>query len=97
MWQGGGFPLESSWDNSMERRKKEGKNEKKEKEGEKKKRGVRSSTFSLGFTEIGSLVSVGARRKVCLRYKSFAWVQESGVFAKLREVGIFLLLWLLLV
>ena len=57
MWQGGDFPLESSWDNLVERRKKEGKKEKKEKEREKKKRGVRSSTFSLGFTEIRSSVT----------------------------------------
>ena len=94
MWQGEDFPLESSWDNSVERRKKEGK---KEKEREKKKRGVRSSTFSLGFTEIRSSVFVGARSKVRLRDESFAWVQESVVFAKLREVGVSLILWLVLV
>ena len=54
-----------------------------EKKKEKKKRGVRSSTFSLGFTEIGSSVFVGARGKVHLRDESFAWVQESWIFAKL--------------
>ena len=73
MWQGGDFPLESSWDNSVERRKNEGKKEKKEKEREKKKRGVRSFTFSLGFTEITSSVFVGARSKVRLGDESFVW------------------------
>ena len=38
----------------------------------KKKRGVRSSTFSLRFTEIEPSFFVGARGKVHLRGKSFA-------------------------
>ena len=54
-----------------ERRKNEGK-KKREKKRKKKKRGVRISTFSLGFTEIELLVFVGARGKVHLRDKSFA-------------------------
>ena len=42
-------------------------------EGEQKReRGVRSSTFSLRFTEIGPSIFVGARGKVYLRDESFA-------------------------
>ena len=44
---------------------------KREKKRNKKKRGVRSSTFSLRFTEIGPSVFVGARGKVRLRDESF--------------------------
>ena len=77
MWQGkvgGTFPLDSSWNNSVERREKGGKEkEKKNKEKKRmKKRGVRSSTFSLRFTEIRPSVFVGARGKVHLRNESFA-------------------------
>ena len=54
-----------------ERRKNEGK-KKKEKKRKKKESGVRSSTFSLRFTEIESLVFVKARGKVHLRDESFA-------------------------
>ena len=64
------FPLESSESNPMER----GKNEEKKnkyKNKKRKKRGVRSSTFSLGFTEIGSTVFIGARDKVHPRDESF--------------------------
>ena len=39
---------------------------------QKRKRGVRSSTFSLRFTEIGSSVFVGVRGKVYLCDESFA-------------------------
>ena len=70
MWQGkvgGDLPLESRGSNPVERRKKEGKRKRK-----KKKRGMRSSTFSLGFTEIGLSVFVGARGKVHPRDESFA-------------------------
>ena len=59
--------------------------------------GVPHSNFSLDFTAIELLVFVGARGKVRLRDESFAWVQESGVFTKLREVGVPLLPWLLFV
>ena len=74
-----------------ERRKNE------EKKRKKKESEVRSSTFSLRSTEIGSSVFVGARGKVHLRDESFTYVQEYGVFAKLQEVGVSLLLWLFLV
>ena len=71
-----------------------------EKEREKKEReeegGERSSTLSLEFPVIGPSVSIRARRKVLLLDESFAWVRESWVFAKLREVGVFLLLGLIL-
>ena len=77
-------------------KKREIKKGKKRKE-RRKKRGMRSSTLSLDFTEIGPSVFVGARGKVCLRDESFTWVQESGVFTKLREVGIPFLPWLRLV
>ena len=59
----------------------EEKNEGKKNKG--KEKGARGSTFSLGFTEIGSLVFIGARGKVHLCDENFAWVQESGVFVKL--------------
>ena len=70
---------------------------KKEKKRKKKESGVRSSTFSLRSTEIGPSVFVGARGKVHLCDESFVYIQESGVFAKLQEVGVSLLLWLFLV
>ena len=92
MWQGGDLPLELCWIKfGGERRKM------RERKRKEKKRGVRDSTFSLLFTEIGPLVFIGARGKVRLCDESFAWVQESGVFAKLREVGVSLLLWLFFV
>ena len=105
MWQGkvgGTFTLESILDNSVgekgkrrERKRKEKKRKKKKRK--RKKRGVRSSTFSLGFMDIGPSVFIGSRGKVQLCDKSFVWVQESGFFAKLREVEVFLPLWLVLV
>ena len=58
----------------------------KKREREKGKRGFR---FSLRSTEIGPLVFVGARGKVHLREESFVSVQESRVFAKHQEVGVF--------
>ena len=74
-WEGT-FPLDSSWNNSVERRENEGKKKRKKKrerkrKKKKKKRGVRSSTFSLGFTEIGPSVFVRARGKVYLSDESF--------------------------
>ena len=92
---GEGLPLEPSGSNPVDRGKigeKKKRKKRKEKKREKKRRGVRSSTFSLDFTEIGPSVFVGARGKVQPRDKSFTWIRESGVFAKLREVGVFLLL-----
>ena len=68
---GGNFPLESSGSIRWERRKNEGK-KKKEKKRKKKERGMRSSTLSLRFTEIGQSVFVGARGKVHLRNEIFA-------------------------
>ena len=96
MWQGEDFPLELCWSKFDGERKKEGK-KKKEKKREKKRRGVRSSIFSLDFTENGPSVFFGARGKVHLRDEGFVWIQEFEVFAKLREVGVILLLWLFLV
>ena len=58
---------------------------------------MRSSTFSLDSTEIGQSIFVGEKGKVLLCDESFVWEQESGVLAKLREVGVSLLPWLLLV
>ena len=58
---------------------------------------MRRSTFPLGFTEIGPSVFIEARGKVHLCDESFAKVQESGVFAKLQEVGVSLILWLFFV
>ena len=52
-------------------RKKESEKKRKEKKRKKEKRKVRSSTFSLGFTEIGSTVFVGAGSKVHPRDESF--------------------------
>ena len=55
---------------SVVRRKNEGK-KKREKKRMKKESGVRSSTFSLRSTEIGSSVFVRARGKVHLHDESF--------------------------
>ena len=71
-----------------------GKRGRKEREGEE---GERSSTFSLNFPAIGRSVSVGVRRKVLLCDEGFTSRQESWFFNKLREVGVFLLLGLILV
>ena len=66
MWQGGDFPLELCWIQFGGERKKEGKRKKREKKKKikRKKGGVRGSTFSLGSTEIGLSVFVGAGNKV---------------------------------
>ena len=71
-----------------ERRKKKGKGGKKREE----ERGERSSTFSLDILAIGLSVRVRARGKVSPHIKSYAWVPKSVIFAKLREVGVILLL-----
>ena len=80
-----------------ERGRKRRKEKKKENKRKRKGGGVRSSTFSLDSTEIEPSVFVREKGKVQLRDESFAWVRESGVFTKLREVGVPLLPWLLLV
>ena len=49
-----------------------GEGKRRERKRKKKKKGVRSSTFSLRFTEIVLSVFVGARNKVRLREESFA-------------------------
>ena len=76
MWQGEDFPLELCSIKFGGERKNEGKKKKKrgkkEKKRKKKRRGVRSSTFSLGFTEIGPSNFVRARGKFQLRDESFA-------------------------
>ena len=56
---------------SVERRKNEGK-KKSEKKRKRKECGVRSSTFFLRSTTIGSSVFVGTRGKVHLHDESFA-------------------------
>ena len=47
-----------------------------------------SLRFFLRFTKIGSQVFVGAKGKVDLRDKSYAWTPKSWSFDKLREVGV---------
>ena len=94
---GGNFPLESSWMRFGGREGKMRKRKRKKRKKKKKESGVRSCTFSLRFTEIRLSISIGARGKVHLHNESFAWVQESGVFAKLQEVKVSLILWLFLV
>ena len=54
-----------------ERRKNDGKKNK-EKKRKKNERGVRSSTFSLRFTEIEPSVFIGVGGKIHLRDESFA-------------------------
>ena len=48
----------------------------------------RVSNFSLGFRVIGPSDRFGPRSKVAFHGKGFAWVLVSGVFDKLREVGV---------
>ena len=79
------------WKGGGEKKKRKGKKR------DKKRKGMRCSNFSLEFSAIGPLVSVEARGRVLLRDESFAWVLESGVFSKLREVGVLLQLGLILV
>ena len=82
--------------NPVERGEKE-REKKKEKKREEKRRGVRSSNFFLDLSEIGPSIRVGARGKVGPRIESYAWEPKSVGFVKLREVGVFLLLGLILV
>ena len=49
---------------------------------------MRGSNFSLEFLAIEPSVFVEAIRNVLLCDESFVWLRESGVFAKLREVGV---------
>ena len=49
----------------------------------------RMCNFSLGFPAIGPSNFFGPRSKVVLHSESFAWVPVSGIFNKLREVGVF--------
>ena len=82
--------------NPVERGEKE-REKKQEKKIEENRRGVRSSNFSLDFPEIGLSIRVGARGKVGPHIESYAWVPKSVGFVKLREVGVFFLLGLILV
>ena len=66
------LPLELCWIKFDGEKGKKRERKRKEKKRKKKKRRVRSSTLSLGFTEIGSSVFVGARDKVHQRDESFA-------------------------
>ena len=66
--------------------------EEREKEREREKgrdSRERSSTFSLDFSVIGPANSGGARSKVGLRYKGYAWVPVLWSFDKLWKVGVF--------
>ena len=57
----------------------------------------RGSTLSLDFPTIGPSNPGETRYKVDLHCKSYAWVTILWSFDKLREVGVFLLLGLVLV
>ena len=46
------------------------------------------SNFSLRSRAIGPSDFNGARRKVVLRIEDYTWASVSGVFDKLREVGV---------
>ena len=48
----------------------------------------RGSDFSLRSRAIGPLDFFGPKSKVVLCSEAFAWVPVSGVFDKLREVGV---------
>ena len=54
---------------------------------------VRSSHFSLDFSEIEPAILSGARGRVHPHNKGFTYRSKLGSFDKFREVGI-LLLWL---
>ena len=49
---------------------------------------MRECHFSLKYREIRSSEVVGTRRKAALRIETYAWAPVSGVFDKLREVGV---------
>ena len=80
MWQGGDLPLEQVGE------KKPG--------GEKREEGRRSENIQLLSRISGDQIVCFRRskRKSSSINESFAWIQESGVFAKLREVGVLLIL-----
>ena len=44
--------------------------------------------FSLGFQVFGQSDFFGPRSKVVLRIEDYTWAPVSGVFDKLREVGV---------
>ena len=48
----------------------------------------RESHFSLGLRPIGSSDFFGSRSKVVLHIEDYTWASVSGVFDKLREVGV---------
>ena len=48
----------------------------------------RTSDFSLKYRAIRPSEVVGIRRKAALRIETYAWAPVSGVFDKLREVGV---------
>ena len=58
---------------------------------------VRSFHFSLDFPVIGPSNFGKTRGKVDPHCKSYAWVPALWSFDKLREVGVFLLLGLVLI
>ena len=49
---------------------------------------MRVSSFSLDLWEIRPSEFVETRGKVALRDETYAWASVSGVFYKLREVGV---------
>ena len=48
----------------------------------------RRCPFSLGLRSIGPSDFFGSRSKVVLHIKDYTWAPVSGVFDKLREVGV---------
>ena len=48
----------------------------------------RNTSFSLNFWAIRPSEFIGARRKVALRIKAYAWTPDLRSFDKLREVGV---------
>ena len=48
----------------------------------------RMCNLSLGFWVFGSSDRFGPRSKVVLRIEDYTWALVSGVFDKLREVGV---------
>ena len=57
----------------------------------------RVCNFSLGLRSIGPSDFFEPRSKVVLHIEDYTWAPVSGVFDKLREVRVFILLVLLLV
>ena len=49
---------------------------------------MRESGFSLGLQPIGQSEFFGPRCKVVLHIEDYTWAPVSGVFDKLREVGV---------